>query len=74
MVKDVKTHQGFRADKLLSEWIDTKLEKGKLKEPEVEELKKIKVHIDSLEKEEIDSIFKKYKIKNPDTGNELSEA
>jgi glycyl-tRNA synthetase (class II) len=35
LVKDVKTTQGFRADKLLGEWIETKLEKGKLKEAEV---------------------------------------
>ena len=31
LVKDVKTGQGYRADKVISEWIDNKLEKGKLK-------------------------------------------
>lgn len=31
LVKDLKTTQGFRADKLLSEWLEAKLEKGKLK-------------------------------------------
>jgi glycyl-tRNA synthetase len=35
LVKDVKTGQGFRADKLLSEWLENKLEKGKLKEAEI---------------------------------------
>lgn len=32
LVKDKKTGQGFRADKLLAEWLEGKLEKGKLKE------------------------------------------
>lgn len=35
LVKDVKNNQGFRADKLLSEWLENKIEKGKLKEAEL---------------------------------------
>ena len=32
LVKDLKTGQGLRADKLIAEWIENKIEKGKLKE------------------------------------------
>lgn len=31
MVKDVKTGQGYRADKLISEWIENKMSKDKAK-------------------------------------------
>lgn len=31
MVKDIKTGQGFRADKLIAQWIDNKLNKDKKK-------------------------------------------
>ncbi len=36
LVKDLKTGAGFRADKLLVEWLESKLEKGKLKPEEAE--------------------------------------
>lgn len=51
LVKDVKTGQGYRADKLLSDWLESKLEKGKLKENEVNEYKKLLINVDSLGKE-----------------------
>ena len=43
MVKDVKTGQGWRADKLICEWIENKLvkDKKKLKEDDVLNFKKI---------------------------------
>lgn len=31
MVKDIKTGQGFRADKLITEWIENKINKDKAK-------------------------------------------
>jgi glycyl-tRNA synthetase len=73
LVKDVKTGTGHRADKLLAEWLDNKLEKGKLKEAEAEEFKKILVNVDNYSKEEMAAIFKKLQIKSPETGNELSD-
>ena len=48
LVRDVKTSQGYRADKLLSEWLETKLEKGKLKENDANEYKKILATVDNL--------------------------
>ena len=73
LVKDLKTGQGFRADKIVIDWAENKVEKGKLKEQEKTELKKIIINIDSFTKEELHYIIKKYKIKSPDTGNDLSE-
>ncbi len=73
LVKDVKTGTGHRADKLLAEWLDNKLEKGKLKEAEADEFKKILVNVDNYSKEEMAAIFKKLQIKSPETGNELSD-
>lgn len=34
LVKDVKTGQGYRADKVICEWMENKLEKGKVTEEE----------------------------------------
>lgn len=53
MVKDVKTGQGHRADKLISEWIENKLikDKKKLKEEEVLKFKKIQIQLDSMKKQ-----------------------
>lgn len=47
MVRDVKTGQGLRADKLICEWAENKLakDKAKLKEEEVEEYKKLLVYV-----------------------------
>ena len=52
MVKDVKTGQGWRADKLISEWIENKLvkDKKKLKEDDVLNFKKILSTLDSMKK------------------------
>ena len=52
MVRDVKTGQGFRADKLISEWIENKMnkDKKKLKEDDVQNFKKILSQLDSMGK------------------------
>lgn len=75
MVRDVKIGQGFRADKLITEWIDNKISKDKkLKEQELAKFKHITTYIDSMKSTEIDEIIKTYKIKSPETGNELGPA
>ena len=76
MVKDVKNGICYRADKLLEEVIE-KLLKDKKKKPtpeEVERLEKIKNSADSLTIEELDKIFAEFKIKAPETNNELTGA
>lgn len=67
MVKDIKNGQGFRADKLICEWIENKInkDKAKLKEDELAKFKHITTYIDSMKNTEIDEIIKTYKIKSP---------
>lgn len=72
LMKDKKTGQGFRADKLLAEWLEGKLEKGKLKEEQAAEYKKILVNVDNYKQDEMAELFTRLQIKSPDTGNELS--
>lgn len=50
MVKDIKNGQGFRADKLITEWIENKINKdqAKLKPEELEKFKQITTYIDSM--------------------------
>jgi glycyl-tRNA synthetase (class II) len=50
LVKDLKTGQGYRADKVISEWIENRLEKGKINEEEKHELKKTLINIDGYTK------------------------
>ena len=50
MVKDVKKGFGFRPDKLISKWIENKLEKDKkkLKEDDILNFKKILTTLESM--------------------------
>lgn len=67
LVTDVITRQGHRADKLITEFLETKLAKEKLT-PEVElEIKKVLSTIDGLKKEDMAEVITKYKIKAPET-------
>ena len=71
-VKDVKTGQCFRADKLIKEWVSKETKKKKISEERIKELEELSARCDNYEEKEIDEAIKKYKIKSPDTGNELS--
>ena len=72
LVKDVKGGFSYRADKLLAEWVENKLKKGKLKEEEKHELEQLLINAESLTKPQLAQVFEKYQIKSPDTGNDLS--
>jgi hypothetical protein len=48
MVKDVKTNAGVRADRLVKDFIEAKLEKKKSKPEEVKELEEILVKVESF--------------------------
>ncbi|KAG2370778.1 hypothetical protein C9374_003246 [Naegleria lovaniensis] len=75
MVKDVLTNECFRADKLVGEFIDTQLEKNpNLSQETAEEYHLVKKKIDDYDGKGLDELIKKYGIKSPTTGNELSEA
>ena len=73
-VKDVKTGQCFRADKLIKEWIEKERKKKKLTEEKLKELDELFIKIDNFEEKEIDEVISKNKICSPDTGNELSKS
>jgi len=75
MIKDVKNGQCHRADKLVGEALSKILTKKKnLKPEEKEEIEQTIRDCEEYTKEQIDEVINKYKIKAPDTGNDLSEA
>ena len=73
-VKDVKTGQCFRADKLIKEWIEKEKKKKKLTEEKIKELDELAIKIDNYEEKELDEIIERYNICSPDTGNKLSKS
>mmetsp|Transcript_101026 Transcript_101026/g.175396 ORF Transcript_101026/g.175396 Transcript_101026/m.175396 type:complete len:706 (-) Transcript_101026:228-2345(-) len=74
MVKDViETDKFFRADKLLEEVMDNKLAEPGITEEQRFEYESCKNQADAYSKQEIGEVFKKYNIKSPDTGNDLSD-
>ena len=74
MVKDVKNGQCHRADKLIDEWCTKQIASNKTKAELKEELAKVQQDCENYDAPQLDECIKKYKIKAPDTGNELSEA
>ena len=75
MVKDVKTGQGFRADKLIEESVEKMIAKKKdMAADKKNHLLKIASQAESYTAPELDAAIKELKIKSPETGNELSEA
>jgi glycyl-tRNA synthetase len=58
---------------LIQEFIEKTINKKKnSKEYELEELRKLNLAVDKMDEKELDEIIKKYKIKSPDTNNDLS--
>ena len=73
MVKDVKTGTPRRADKLIQEWIKKTLPKKK-KQEDILELERLDQDVENFNEAQIDEVIAKYGIKDPDTGNALSNA
>jgi len=79
MVKDVKTGECIRADKLLEDFIENVLKAGVIvptKEPlsaeKRDELRKISAQADSYDGEQLQKLFTELGVKSPATGNELT--
>ncbi len=72
IVRDKKTNAGFRADKLLIEFLEKLIDKTKAPE-KVLELKQILNHAETYSKSEMAAVFKKLNVRSPDTGNELTD-
>ena len=73
MVRDLKTNQPRRADKLIQESLQKMIAKSK-KPEEVAKLEKIVDDAENYSAEQIDACIKDLGIKDPDTGNPLSNA
>ena len=73
MVKDTKTGTPRRADKLIQEFIGKKLAKTK-KEDEREQLLTLEQDVENFSAEQIDEVIQRMNIKDPDTGNALTNA
>ena len=75
MVKDVKTGQCHRADKLIEDWVAKTLGKKKnLTQEERDEFDKILRDCGEYQAEELDACIQKHKMKAPETGNDLAGA
>jgi glycyl-tRNA synthetase len=75
MVKDLKTGQCHRADKLIEEHVEKVIAKKKdMKADDKEKLNKIAYDAGAMGKEQLNAVIKELNIKAPDTGNDLSEA
>lgn len=75
MVKDLKTGQCHRADKLIEEHVQKVIGKKKNMKPEErEKLERIAQDAENYTAAELDQCIQENKIKAPDTGNELSNA
>lgn len=72
IVRDKKTNAGFRADKLLIEFLEKLIDKTKAPE-KIHELKQILNHAETYSKTEMAEVLKKLNVRSPDTGNELTD-
>ncbi|KAK9888649.1 hypothetical protein WA026_000877 [Henosepilachna vigintioctopunctata] len=73
MVKDLKTGECFRLDHLIKSHLEV-LCADKKTSPEVKaECEDIVIKLDGMNKDEMANILKKFNVKSPLTGNELSE-
>jgi len=75
MVKDLKSGQCHRADKLIDDWVTKTLTKKKnLKPEEREKFLRIQQDCENYDKAQLDACITEHKIKAPETGNELGPA
>ena len=73
LVKDLKTQEPYRADHLLEDYIEKSLADPKVSAEIKAELQALKPRVEEMKVPEMTEVFKKYKIKSPEGGNDLSE-
>lgn len=74
MVRDsLDEKRFFRADKLLEEVMEAKMQESGVSKEKIDEYKIVHAQADAYSKDELMDVFKKYEIKAPETGNDLSE-
>lgn len=74
MVKDLKTGDCFRLDHLIKAHLEKLMCDKKSSEELKEECKDIIIKLDGYSKDEMNAILKKFDIKSPVSGNDVSEA
>ncbi|KAK3779526.1 hypothetical protein RRG08_045272 [Elysia crispata] len=73
MVKDLKNGECFRADHLIEATLEKLLEDKKMPDEKKEEIRALLPTIDGMSKEDMGDTLKKYNMKSPVTGNDLTE-
>ena len=73
MVKDLKTGECFRADHLLEGFIEKQCSDKAVSQDVKDELKKLEPLIEGMSKEELGETMKKYEVKAPVSGNDITD-
>ena len=73
MVKDLKTGECFRADHLLEGFIEKQCSDKSVSQDVKDELKKLEPLIEGMSKEELGETMKKYEVKAPVSGNDITD-
>lgn len=73
MVKDLKTGECFRADHLLEGFIEKQCSDKSVSQEVKDELKKLEPLIEGMSKEELGETMKKYEVKAPVSGNDITD-
>ncbi|KAF7232882.1 hypothetical protein EG68_07776 [Paragonimus skrjabini miyazakii] len=73
MVKDTKNGDCFRADHLVKSNLEAKQKHKKTSETEKVEIQRLLTQLDNLSSDELNAIIRRYDMRSPITGNELSE-
>lgn len=73
MVKDKKNGECFRLDHLIKAHLEKVCADKKTNEDTIKECEDIIVKLDGMSKKEMDDVLKKFNIKSPITGNDLTE-
>ncbi|KAJ8311791.1 hypothetical protein KUTeg_010659 [Tegillarca granosa] len=73
MVKDMKTGECFRADHLIEAHLEKILADKKTQAEKKDEIRSLMPLIDGMSKDDMGATLKKYDMKSPITGNDISE-
>lgn len=73
MTKDIKTGECFRLDHLIKSQLEKLCSEKKTKEDVKADCRDIVIKLDGMTKDEMAAVMKKYQMKSPLTGNELTE-
>ena len=73
MVRDEKTLDCIRADHLLKDWLEERVNDPLKPKSDREEWREVLARVDELDAEQLGSYLEKYQIKAPETGNNVTK-